>query len=284
MAESTPSTEATVESTTDPRAAVPIINHIAFSDIRAALGQGLIDLQRAPAYGLSIGAFYAAGGMVVYMLAARIGVFYLSYPLAAGFALLGPFFAIALYEVSRRLGMPGQPLSIRAVYGVVSGPGGRSLGWMPMLNLFVFFIWVDVAAALYLGFFGLRRFDLVSLFAEVLTTPHGLLFLVVGNFVGAIFAILVFSTTVVAYPLLLDRDTDFITAIATSVKSVRINPGPMLTYGAIVGVLTFFAILTAMLGLVIVLPVLGHATWHLYRRVVSWSDGPGSPGRGRLGG
>ena len=125
MAESTPSTEATVESTTDPRAAVPIINHIAFSDIRAALGQGLIDLQRAPAYGLSIGAFYAAGGMVVYMLAARIGVFYLSYPLAAGFALLGPFFAIALYEVSRRL-ESGQPLSITLAFSTGSNESGSA--------------------------------------------------------------------------------------------------------------------------------------------------------------
>jgi uncharacterized membrane protein len=251
------------------RKAVPIIDHITFADVRWALGQGLNDLRRAPACGLVIGAFYALGGVALYMLATWAGLFYLTYPLAAGFVLLGPFFAIAIYEVSRRL-EAGEPRSLRKVAGVVTGSGGHSLGWMPMLNLFAFFIWVDVAAAIYLGFFGLRRFDLVSLFTEALTTTHGLIFLVVGNAIGAVFAVLVFSTTVVSYPVLLDRDTDFITAIATSWKVVRTNPVPMLGFGFIVGVLMFLAILPGLLGLIVVLPILGHATWHLYRRVVSW--------------
>lgn len=253
------------------RKAVPTINTITFADVLASLGDGMRDLQRAPACGIAIGAFYAVGGMVIYLLTSWAGLFYLTYPMAAGFALLGPFAAIALYEVSRRL-ETGEPRSLGRVFGVVTGAGGRSLGWMPMLNLFVFFIWIDVAAAIYLGFFGLRRFDLVSLVTEALTTPHGLLFLVIGNAIGAVFAVLVFTTTVVGYPLLLDRDTDFVTAIVTSWKAVRANPLPMLSYGMIVGVLTFLAILPALLGLIIVLPVLGHATWHLYRRVVSWPE------------
>jgi uncharacterized membrane protein len=260
----------------DPRSvdrykAVPAINKITLADVASALKAGMRDLRRAPICGLTTGAFYAAGGLVLYVLASWLGLFYLTYPLAAGFALIGPFFAIALYEVSRRL-EAGEPKSLRKVVGVVTGSGGHSLGWMPMLNLFAFFIWVDVAAALYLGFFGLRRFDLVSLLSEIFTTTNGLIFLVVGNVVGAIFAVLIFSTTVVAYPLLLDRDSDFITAIATSWKAVRTNPVPMLAYGLIVAVLTFVAILPLLLGLIVVLPVLGHATWHLYRRVVSWPD------------
>lgn len=256
--------------------AVPTINPITFSDVRGALAQGVSDFRRAPACGLAIGAFYALGGVFLYLMASWLGLFYLTYPLAAGFALLGPFFAIALYEVSRRL-EAGEPKSLRAVVGVVTGAGGHSLGWMPMLNLFAFFIWVDVAAAIYLGFFGLRRFDLASLVMEVFTTSHGLIFLLVGNAIGAVFAVLVFATTVVSYPVLLDRDTDFITAIVTSWKAVRTNPGPMLAYGFIVGVLTFLAILPALMGLIVVLPVLGHATWHLYRRVVTWP--PETPGR-----
>lgn len=247
----------------------PEIARIDLSDVVAALSLGLRDLGRAPAYGLTIGAFYVLGGVIVYLLAARSGLFFLAYPLAAGFALLGPFCAVALYEVSRRL-ETGQPLSPRAVFGVVTGPGGRSLGWMPMLNLFVFFIWVDVAAALYLGVFGLRRPDLGGFLVEVLTTWHGLAFLVIGNLVGAIFAVAVFTTTVVAYPLLLDRDSDFVTAIVTSWRAVRTNPVPMLGYGLIVAVSLFLAMLPALVGLIVVLPVLGHATWHLYRRVVRW--------------
>ena len=254
-----------------PQKVVPDINPLTLGDIGAALRSGLSDLLRAPGYGLAVGAFYTAGGILVYVLAAMTGLFYLAYPLAAGFALLGPFCAIALYEVSRRL-ETGEPLSIRAVFGVVTGPGSHSLGWMPMLNLFAFFIWVDVAAALYLGFFGLRRPELLPLLIDILTTPHGLLFLLLGNAVGAVFALLIYSTTVVGYPLLLDRDTDFITAIVTSVKSVRRNPVPMLGFGAIIGVTMFIAMLPVLVGLIVVLPVLGHATWHLYRRVVRWPD------------
>lgn len=255
------------------RALAPEIARIGLNDIREVLDLGLRDLGRAPAYGLAIGVFYAAGGIILYLLATRTGLFFLAYPLAAGFALLGPFCAVALYEVSRRL-ETGQPLSPGAVFGVVTGPGGRALGWMPMLNLFVFFIWVDVAAALYLGVFGLRRPDLGGFLVEVFTTWHGLAFLVIGNLVGAIFAVAVFTTTVVAYPLLLDRDSDFVTAIVASWRAVRANPLPMLGYGLIVAASLFLAMLPALLGLIVVLPVLGHATWHLYRRVVRWPETP----------
>jgi uncharacterized membrane protein len=252
--------------------AAPQIAQIDLRDIRAVLALAAADLGRAPVYGLAIGAFYAVGGIVLYLLATRTGLFFLTYPLAAGFALLGPFCAVVLYEISRRL-ESSLPLSPGALVSVVVGPGGRSLGWMPMLNLFVFFIWVDVAAALYLGFFGLRRPDLGGFVVEVFTTWHGLSFLVLGNLVGAVFAIGVFTSTVVAYPLLLDRDSDFVTAIITSWRAVRANPVPMLGYGLIVAVSLFVAMLPALLGLIVVLPLLGHSTWHLYRRVVRWPDG-----------
>ena len=253
------------------RKVVPAINTITFADVRAALAAGFRDLKRAPTCGVIIGTFYVVGGVVLYALATLTGLFYLTYPLAAGFVLLGPFAAIALYEISRRL-EAGEPKSIKLVAGVVFGTGGRSLGWMPMLNLFVFLIWVDVAAAIYLGFFGLHRVDLLGLVTEALTTPRGFIFLLVGNVIGAVFAILVFMTTVVSYPLLLDRDTDFITAIVTSWKAVRANPVPMLAFGFIVGLSTLLATVLGLVGLIIVLPVLGHATWHIYRRVVRWPE------------
>ncbi len=260
------------------RAARPDIAAIGLRDVRAALALGLRDLRRAPLPGLSIGAFFVLGGLCIYLLVALADLVFLAYPMAAGFVLLGPFAAVSLYETSRRIEAGEQP-SWRALLGVTTGSGARSLGWMPMLNLFVFIIWVDVAAVVFMSFFGLRGLSLAGLLTETLTTTHGLVFLLAGNLIGALFAFAVFSSTVFAYPLLLDRDADFVTAIATSWRAVLANPVPMLGYGATVGVLTLVALLPALLGLVVVLPWLGHATWHLYRMTVRWPDGSGGAGR-----
>lgn len=128
---------------------------------------------------------------------------------------------------------------------------------------------MDIAAALYVMFFSMKppRFD--ALLEAILTTPKGFVFFVVGNSIGAVLAVIVFSIMVISLPMVFDRDVDFVTAMITSVKSVLANPRPMLLWCAIIGVFTALSLASVFVGLLVTLPILGHATWHLYRRVVA---------------
>ncbi len=247
----------------------PIVRRIAVTDIAEAFVSGLRDFQAAPMFGLFFGAVYAAGGIAIYLAAFALGWTYLMYPMAAGFALIGPFVAVGLYEVSRRRER-GDPLEWSAVLGVVFAQGRRELGWMAFVTLFIFVIWMYQVRLLLALFLGFRSFASLSDFLHVvLTTPDGLMFLLVGNIVGALLALLLFSLTVVSFPLLLDRDVDFVTAMITSVRAVVTSPVAMIGWAAVVVVLLFLAALPVFLGLLVVLPILGHATWHLYRRLVA---------------
>jgi len=246
----------------------PVVRRIGASDIAEALVKGLRDFQAAPLYGLAFGGFYAAGGMVILLCLTAFGMIYFAYPLAAGFALIGPFVAIGLYEVSRRLEAK-QPLSVRAIWSTVTSRS--EIGWMAFVTLFIFVIWmyqVRLLIALLIGlnasFSSLREFLTV-----VLTTNEGLVFLAIGNIVGAALSLILFSLTVVSFPLLLDRDVDFVTAMVTSVRSVVTSPLPMIGWAAVIVLLLIVSSLHYFLGLVVTLPVLGHATWHLYRRIVA---------------
>ncbi|WP_291856412.1 DUF2189 domain-containing protein [Bradyrhizobium sp.] len=246
----------------------PVVRRIAVSDIAEALGQGLRDFQAVPLYGLAFGALYAAGGIAILLCLTAFGMVYFAYPLAAGFAMIGPFVAVGLYEVSRRR-EAGRPISMAAIWSTVKSRG--EIGWMAFVTLFVFVVWmyqVRLLIALLLGlnvsFSGLREFIMV-----VLTTNQGLLFLAIGNAVGAALSLILFSLTVVSFPLLLDRDVDFVTAMITSVRAVVTSPLPMIGWAALIVVLLAVSAMPYFLGLVVTLPVLGHATWHLYRRIIA---------------
>ena len=246
----------------------PVVRRIAAADIAEALSEGLRDFQAMPLYGLIFGAFYAAGGIAIVLCLTAFGLVYLAYPLAAGFAMIGPFVATGLYEVSRRR-EAGQPVSVAAIWATVRTRG--EIGWMAFVTLFVFVIWmyqVRLLIALLLGlnasFSSLREFMTV-----VLTTNEGLLFLAIGNAVGAALSLILFSLTVVSFPLLLDRDVDFVTAMVTSVRAVVTSPLPMIGWAALIVVLLAVSARPYFLGLVVTLPVLGHATWHLYRRIIA---------------
>ena len=245
----------------------PVVRRIGPSDIAEALVRGLRDFQTAPLYGLAIGGFYAVGGIVILLCLTAFGMIYLAYPLAAGFALIGPFVAIGLYEVSRRLEAK-QPLSVLAIWSTVTSRS--EIGWMAFVTLFIFVIWmyqVRLLIALLIGlnasFSSLREFLTV-----VLTTNEGLVFLLAGNLVGAALSLILFSLTVVSFPLLLDREVDFVTAMVTSVRAVVTSPLPMIGWAAVIVMVLIVSALPYFLGLVVTLPVLGHATWHLYRRLV----------------
>jgi uncharacterized membrane protein len=246
----------------------PVVRPIAAADVAEALAQGLRDFQAFPLYGLTFGTLYAAGGILILLSLTAFGMVYLAYPLAAGFALIGPFVAIGLYEISRRR-EAGQPVSVGAIWATIRSHG--EIGWMAFVTLFFFVIWmyqVRLLIALLLGlnasFSSIKEFITV-----VLTTNEGLLFLAIGNLDGAVLSLILFSLTVVSFPLLLDREVDFVTAMVTSVRAVVASPLPMLGWAAVIVMLLIVSAIPYFLGLVVTLPVLGHATWHLYRRIVA---------------
>jgi uncharacterized membrane protein len=245
----------------------PVVRRISASDIAEALGEGLRDFQALPLYGLTFGALYAVGGILIVLCLTAFGMIYFAYPLAAGFALIGPFVATGLYEVSRRR-ETGQKVSFGAIWSAVRSRG--EIGWMAFVTLFFFVIWmyqVRLLIALLLGlnasFSSLKEFV-----TAVLTTNEGLLFLAIGNLDGAALSLILFSLTVVSFPLLLDRDVDFVTAMVTSVRAVVMSPLPMIGWAAVIVLLLIVSAIPYFLGLIVTLPVLGHATWHLYRRIV----------------
>jgi len=246
----------------------PQIRTIEVADVIACIEQGVKDFVRAPQYGLFFGGIYAIGGLLITWLTLEFGYFYLAYPCIMGFALFAPFGAAGTYEVSRRL-ENNEPLLWSVVLGAVWGRAGRELAWLALVSLFTFIIWLDLAVFLFLMFYGLNVPTLSQLVVEVFTTAYGVTFLVVGNALGAVIALIVFSFTAVSPPMIVDRDVDFITAMITSVKAVRANPRPMLAWAIVIGADLAIAFATVFVALLIVFPVLGHTTWRLYRKLIA---------------
>lgn len=246
----------------------PAINKLEITDITKSLRAGLRDFARAPQYGVVFGFAYAAFGWLLVYLLTTLEINYYVYPMATGFALLAPFVASGLYEVSHCLEQ-GRELSWPCVFSATKSAGGKDLSWMAVVTTFAYIIWLDIAVALYVIFFGMKPVAITALVDAIFTTPSGALFFIIGNVAGAILSVIVFSLTVVSMPLLFDKHVDFVTAMITSVKAVLENPKPMLLWMAIIGVLFALSILSVFVALIVVLPVLGHSTWHLYKRTVS---------------
>lgn len=248
----------------------PDVHMITSTDVFAALAQGLQDFRSAPGFGLFFGGLYAIGGIVIFILLTQYNLPFLVYPMATGFVLIAPFVATGLYDVSRKL-LEGQKLTWTGVLRSIKGASGRDMGWMALVTGFTLIIWMDIAAILFFGFFGgqgITTGSVSELLKQIVSTPEGWLFLLLGNTVGALIATFVYSFTVVSFPMLYDRDVDFVTAMVTSVRSVVDNIGPMLLYAIIIGTLMLLSILSGFLAFFVVLPLLGHATFHLYKRLV----------------
>jgi uncharacterized membrane protein len=247
---------------------LPGVKQASFADIRAALGEGWADFRAATRFSAAIGLVFALGGLAVVYVLGWLDLPWLVYPIAMGFPLLGPFAAVGLYEISRVIERGGRP-SWGMVIGTAFAQRGRELSWMAFVMLFVFWIWmyqVRLLMALFLGWS--LDGSLGDFFTVLVTTPEGLWFLIVGHVVGAFLALVLFSITVVSIPLLLDRDVDVVTAIITSFRVVAASPVVMLGWGVVVTIAFMAGSLPAFLGLIVVIPVLGHTTWRLYRRVV----------------
>ena len=249
-------------------AAAPDINEVTFGDLAAALRLGWQDFRTAPLYGLFFSAVYVAGGWLVVAALTINGALWWLLPAAAGFPILGPFIAVGFYEISRRL-ETGTPLDWRGIIGVIWRERGRQIPSMAAVIVIFFLFWNFLAHTIFALFLGLQVMTNISSSLGVFGTAQGAQMLAVGTAIGAVFATLLFAITVVNLPLLLDREIDFVTGMLTSLATVSQNPVVMLSWGALVAALLFASMLTGFLGLFIVLPVLGHATWHLYRRALT---------------
>lgn len=244
------------------------IHHISMADVFSALRQGATDFWRHPSHYLFLALIYPVMGVVLGVWSAGGAMFALLYPLAAGFALLGPLAAIGLYELSRRreAGLDDSP---RHAFAVLRHPSIVSMMVVGLWLALIFAAWIATAAALHDAFLGPRATSLNQLITLVFTTPEGWSLLIWGNLVGLVFALIVLATTAIAFPLLVDRGGSAGHAISTSLRAFMANPIPMLAWGVIVAVVLFVASIPLFVGLAVALPILGHATWHLYRRLTA---------------
>jgi uncharacterized membrane protein len=238
------------------------------ADLGDVLAQGLADFAAARTDVLFVCVVYPVAGLILARVISGYGLLPLVFPLVAGFALLGPVAAVGLYEMSRRREQ-GQAVTWADAFGVLKSPRLGAIVALGIVLLAIFFIWLGVAYGLYAATLGPESPTSAGAFVhDVFTTAAGWAMIVSGVAVGFLFAVLVLSISVVSFPMLLDRDVGVATAVGTSVRAVATNPGPMALWGLIVAGGLVVGSLPALLGLILVMPVLGHATWHLYRKVV----------------
>lgn len=245
------------------------INTLTMDDLRNALRKGTKDLGAARTDVLFLCLIYPIIGLVLVGLGLNMNLLHLLFPLMAGFALLGPIAAIGLYEISRRR-EEGFPYKWGDALGVISSPSFGAIVVLGAYLLGVFVAWMLAATAIHAVTLGGSPPASFEAFAtQIFTTGAGWTMIVVGMAVGFGFALLVLMTSVVSFPLLLHRDVGVVNAIVTSVNVFRKNPRVILMWGMIVAAGLVLGSIPALIGLIVVMPLLGHATWHLYRRAIS---------------
>ncbi len=254
--------------------AAPTIRRIGPADLFAALARGWEDFAATPSHAVFLCVIYPALGIAIAGLTLGFAILPLLFPLAAGFALIGPLAALGLYELSRRR-EAGVSASAADALDVLRSPSLGAILALGALLMILFVTWVTTARAIYVANFGYATPDSIAQFAhDVLFTRQGWTLIVVGNLVGFVFAALALTISVVSFPLLLDRDVGAAVALLTSVRVVAANPLTMALWGLIVAALLVIGSLPVFLGLAVTLPLLGHATWHLYRKAVEPGPAP----------
>ncbi|MEQ1408113.1 DUF2189 domain-containing protein [Neorhizobium sp. Rsf11] len=247
----------------------PVVRKIGVADIMDALSLGWNDFREKPSHYVFLCLIYPLAGVFLMVWSSGANLLPLLFPLMSGFALLGPLAAIGLYEISRRRER-GEDSSWRHAFSVLKSPALPSIIAVGFLLFVLFISWLLVAQAIYTAYFGDVAPTAISSFLnEVLTTPQGMALILWGNLAGFLFAVVVLATTVVAFPLLLDRDVGAVAAIDTSVRATLANPVPVALWGLIVAALLVIGTIPIFAGLAVIMPILGHATWHLYRKLVA---------------
>jgi len=248
--------------------ALPSIRRIELSDLGDALAKGLDDFAANRTDVIFLCAIYPIVGLILARLAFGYDMLPLLFPLASGFALIGPFAAVGLYEISRQRERGGS-VTWSDAFAVFHSHSLGAIVVLGLLLMAIFLMWLSAAMAIYTLTLGPEPPASITAFARaVFTTDAGWALIVLGMGIGFLFALLVLLISVLSFPLLLDREVGLRTAVATSVRAVMTNPGPMAIWGLIVAGGLVVGSIPLFLGLIIVMPVLGHATWHLYRRVV----------------
>src|SRR4051795_1093955 len=254
--------------------AAPIVRRVELSDLNDALRRGWDDFKAVPSHAIILCVIYPVLGLVLARTVLGYSVLPLLFPLAAGFALLGPFAALGLYELSYRRER-GEEASAWHATEVLRSPSFGAMLGLGALLLALFVIWVATAQAIYVATFGYEAAAGIPDFARrVLTTSQGWWLIVVGCGVGFLFALVALCISVVSFPLMLDRHAGAADAMLTSLRAVTRNPVPMAAWGLIVAFLLVIGSLPFFLGLAVVIPLLGHATWHLYRKAVAPDPNP----------
>jgi uncharacterized membrane protein len=246
----------------------PTVHTIGLADLRDALHKGIEDFKAVPSHAVFLCIIYPVIGLILFRLSFGYDVLPLVFPLIAGFSLIGPFAAVGLYELSRRR-EEGLDASAWHALDVLRSPSIGAIVRLGFVLMAIFFAWLGAAQLIYTQIFGGAVPASLEEFArQVLTTPAGRQLIIVGNGVGFLFALVVLVISVVSFPMLVDRNVGAATAVRTSVRAVAENPMTMAMWGLVVAGALVLGALPFFFGLAIVFPVLGHSTWHLYRKVV----------------
>jgi uncharacterized membrane protein len=248
--------------------AYPIVRKIGVADLKDAVAKGVDDFLAMPTHVIFLAVIYPVVGLLLAAITFGYDLMPLLFPLAGGFALIGPFAAIGLYELSRQRER-GVEVSWKHAFGLLRYPSLDAIAAMGLVLMIVFLVWLATAQLLYQSLFGYALPESIRQFlSDILTTPAGWTLIIAGNGIGFLFAALAMTISVVSFPLLLDRDVGVIVAMHTSVGAVLRNPLMMAVWGLFVAAALVIGSLPFFVGLAVVLPVLAHSTWHLYRKVV----------------
>lgn len=246
----------------------PVVRKIGTLEVLDALRLGWADFNEKPSHYVFLCLLYPVMGVLLMVWSAGANMLPIMFPLASGFALLGPIAALGLYEVSRKRELGLDP-SWREALDVRRSPALFSIIAAGSMLFVLFIAWINAAQSIFEWYFGAAVPASVSAFlVNIVTTPAGWQMMFWGNLIGLAFAAVALSISVVTFPLLLERDVGAAAAIATSVRATVANPVPVFLWGFIVAALLVIGSIPVLAGLAVVLPVLGHATWHLYRKLV----------------
>jgi uncharacterized membrane protein len=251
-----------------------IIRHIGVADLKDALREGWADFSAMPSHAIFLAVIYPVVGIVLAQFIFGYAMLPFLFPLAAGFALIGPIAALGLYELSRRREAGLDAFASHAL-DVLHSPSIGAIAALGLLLVAIFLVWLATADAIYIANFGhAMPASAWHFVGSLFTTSAGWTLILVGNAVGFLFAVLALTISAISFPLLLDREVGAATALSTSIRLVAENPMTMALWGLIVAALLSIGSLPFFIGLAVVIPVLGHATWHLYRKAIDAHESP----------